>query len=383
MSTQAEFKLWQTACGDFQLHRRPLRRRELLQAWDAADSLLIEHIHQLGLAAGSEVLIVNDDFGALCTALSQFSCSLWSDSATSHIASANNCSHNSCSQPNHLASTDQPVGNYALIVYKLPKSRSLQEFQLSRLAPLCGPSTQFVGAAMAKHIDSNVMASFAKLIGEAKASLAHKKARLIHVTPKLDATEYNNDSRLLTLPEFDLVLENRANVFSRNKLDQGSRVLLECMENLDTPTRVADLGCGNGLLGIVAQRLWPKASVHFFDDSYLAINSAENNYAANIGAAMDTPPSFTASDCLHDYDGEPFDLILCNPPFHQNHHVGDHIAQQMFHDSYQHISEDGHLCVVGNRHLAYFKRLQGLFGNASNIHSNAKFVVTLSQKCRP
>lgn len=380
MSIQAEFKQWQTANGNFNLHRRPLRRRELLQAWDAADSLLIEHVNQLGLSENCEILVVNDDFGALCTALSQFKCSLWSDSATSHIACADNCNHNGRPQPNYIASTEQPSGDYALIVYKLPKSRSLLEFQLSRIAPLCSPNTQFVGAAMAKHIDSNVMTTFTTLIGAAKASLAHKKARLIHVSPAPSAAEYSNDSHVLTLPEFELVLENRANVFSRNKLDQGSRVILECMDELDTPTRIADLGCGNGLLGIVAQRLWPDAHVHFFDDSYLAIDSAKKNYAANI-SSIATPPAFTAGDCLHNYAEEPFDLILCNPPFHQNHHVGDHIAQQMFRDGYQQISEDGYLCVVGNRHLAYFKRLQGLFGNAANIHSNAKFVVTLSQKC--
>ena len=56
--------LCQTPFGAFRLTRYPARREEPLQAWCAADLLLLEEIHRLE-TPGTDILVVNDEHGAL------------------------------------------------------------------------------------------------------------------------------------------------------------------------------------------------------------------------------------------------------------------------------------------------------------------------------
>jgi 23S rRNA (guanine1835-N2)-methyltransferase len=365
--------------GSFTLSRRPHRDRETLQAWDAADEYLLHHLAAKDIAADSRFLIVNDSQGALSTALADYSCTLWADSAISQLSSLENCARNERKPPLFVPATEIPPGSYDYILYKLPKSRSLLKYQLQHLAPLIAAPERFIAAAMARHIDHHVVTYFADYLAPARPSLARKKARLIELleapTPKVPA----DDSKVLSLPELGLTLCNRANVFSRDKLDRGSRLMLSGIELLPSATRVADLGCGNGLLGISAARRWPDASIYFFDDSFLAIDSACKNAASNTPTAA-AKARYIADDGLSNYTDEPFDLILCNPPFHQDHHVGDHIAKTMFQDCVTHLAPEGRLCVVGNRHLGYHVLLKQLFGHCDIIASDPKFVVLLAYR---
>ena len=74
--------------------------------------------------------------------------------------------------------------------------------------------------------------------------------------------------------------------------------------------------------------------------------------------------------------------ILCNPPFHQQHAITDHIAWQMFNDARRSLKYGGELYVVGNRHLDYFRKLKRAFGNCTTIATNNKFVVLKATKVR-
>ena len=377
-----ETRLFNSPYGELTLFRRPFRPRETLQAWDAADDYLLHYLSEQDLGANARILIVNDSFGSLTTALADYACTLWADSAISQLCSAENAARNGKRPPQFIPATQVPEGNFDVILYRLPKSRSLLNYQLQSLAPLCQAGAVFIGAAMARHIDQHIVAAFAKNIATVKPSLARKKARLMHLDGEILSGSAQSDTKTITLADHEMVLANRANVFSRDKLDQGSRILLDSLAKLDAPQHVADLGCGNGIIGISAAKRWPGAQFHYFDDSFLAIDSAQRNVSHNLGEARQAA-RFTASDCLFDYKGERFDLILCNPPFHQDHHVGDHIARQMFRDSFEHLVTDGVLCVVGNRHLGYHILLKKLFGNCETINSDSKFVVLLARKTTP
>ena len=69
------------------------------------------------------------------------------------------------------------------------------------------------------------------------------------------------------------------------------------------------------------------------------------------------------------------DLILCNPPFHQSHAVGDTVALAMFQDAAHVLRQDGELWVVGNRHLSYHMKLKRWFSDLELLASNSKFVL--------
>jgi 16S rRNA G1207 methylase RsmC len=69
------------------------------------------------------------------------------------------------------------------------------------------------------------------------------------------------------------------------------------------------------------------------------------------------------------------DRVLNNPPFHEDHAIGDATAWRMFSESRDVLKRGGELWVVGNRHLAYHAKLKRLFGNCNLVASNPRFVV--------
>ena len=91
--------------------------------------------------------------------------------------------------------------------------------------------------------------------------------------------------------------------------------------------RVADLGCGNGVLGIACALQNPDAHFTLVDESYMAVQSAQHNWHAALGAREVV---MRAADGLAGQAPDSLDAVLCNPPFHQQQVVGDFLAWRMF-----------------------------------------------------
>jgi 16S rRNA (guanine1207-N2)-methyltransferase len=173
-------------------------------------------------------------------------------------------------------------------------------------------------------------------------------------------------------------IQNHASLFSRDRLDPGSRLLLEHMPQDPRFRHIVDLGCGNGVLGLIAAALNPAASLLFSDESFMAIASAEANFRDAFAQARDA--DFTVGDCLQAVSAASQDLVLINPPFHQQHSVGDAIAWRMFKDARRVLAAGGELRIVANRHLGYHAKLKKLFGNCETVAANSKFVILASIK---
>ena len=110
----------------------------------------------------------------------------------------------------------------------------------------------------------------------------------------------------------------------------------------------------------------------------MAIDSARINFEAAFGKERDA--EFTVTNCLQGISNDSVDLVLNNPPFHQQTSVGDTIAWQMFIDARKALKTSGELWVVGNRHLAYRAKLKKIFGNCEQVASNTKFVLLKAVK---
>jgi len=121
----------------------------------------------------------------------------------------------------------------------------------------------------------------------------------------------------------------------------------------------------------------PEATIHFVDESYMAVASAESNFNR---AFPERSALFKVTDCLNGITLDSCDLILNNPPFHQQNTIGDFIAWQMFTESKAVLKQGGELWVIGNRHLNYHAKLKRLLGNCSTVASNNKFVILKTVK---
>ncbi len=376
MSIKTE-NLLRVGQGEFELNRLPKRPLELLRAWDAADEYLLNTLAEdLKSSADARILIFNDSFGALAVALSSFQPQAVSDSYLSQQATRLNLAANGLPEYSvKLINSLEPLkGVFDLVLIKVPKTLALLEDQLIRLHPHLLPSTQIIVAGMIKTLPPSIWKMLERLVGPTTTALARKKARLIFASPDPELViPVNPYPVCYQLEGSDYLISNHANVFSRDSLDIGTRFFLQHLPARQGACDIIDLGCGNGLLGLMAAEQNPSATIHFVDESFMAVVSAKENFYRAFG--QERTATFHASDGLQDFEFATADLILCNPPFHQNNTVGDQIAIRMFQQSKKVLRKGGELWVIGNRHLNYHLNLNRLFGKHSVVASNAKFVI--------
>lgn len=351
-----------------ELKRYPHRKLELLQAWDAADELLIEHLETTDLT-GKRILICNDSFGALSVSLMDFSPTVFTDS----FVSAEATRRNSESRVDPVNSLEQLSGIYDLILIRVPKNMSFFEDLLCRITPHLQTQSKIICGYMVKHQAKASFNLLEKLIGNTTTSLAQKKARLIFA----DFERKRADSPFPTdvqVPGFPEPFLNHSNLFSREKLDIGTRFFLEHLPKEDHSVAL-DIGCANGMIGIRAKQKNLETKVIFTDDSKMALLSAEENWKRHFPSARSGSAEFLWTNGYEDGEPNTVGLVLCNPPFHQGTARGDFIAHQMFTDAKRVLIPGGLLRVIGNTHLHYPTVLRKLFGNAEVVATNAKFTI--------
>lgn len=367
--------------GDLTLEITPYSSNKSLRAWDAADEYLLQHLATIKPIGTSSVVIVNDSYGALTNALAESNPIHISDSWIARQAAIHNLSINANNPEavTWLNSLETPAKAVDFLLIKIPKSLALLEDQLIRLRPQLTTKSIVVAAGMTRSIHASTLKLFEEILGPTHTSLARKKARLIFTT--VDNQQETRESPWpcsYEIPDLSLSLSSHANVFSASKPDIGSMFMLDTIPASDKTLTIVDLACGNGMLGIIAAQRNPQAKIVFTDESWMAVESAKHNFKALFGP--DRKAEFHVGDCLNEVKTGSVDLILNNPPFHQQNVITDEIAWKMFKQSYSALKKHGHIIIVGNRHLNYHSKLKRLFSNTKLLKNNRKFVVLCSVK---
>ncbi len=136
-----------------------------------------------------------------------------------------------------------------------------------------------------------------------------------------------------------LLCQTDAGVFSRDRLDPGSALLLEAIFEYVPPDftgRTLDLGCGWGPVGMNLACRYPGIALALCDINRRALELAESNFARN-GLCAD----FYHSDGLAEVPGA-FALIATNPPIR----AGKAAVYRLFEESLSRLEPGGALLVV-------------------------------------
>ena len=156
-----------------------------------------------------------------------------------------------------------------------------------------------------------------------------------------------------------------AGVFSKGGIDFGSSLLLKTLIIKNNNSRILDVGCGYGPIGITIAKMNKNAYVDMVDVNLRAINLAKKNAVKNDVNNVNIFESNAYQNVENMYD-----VIVTNPPIR----AGKQVVHNIILGGYDHLNDGGSLwCVIQKKQGAEsaLKVLREKYSNVI-IHSKDK-----------
>ena len=161
-------------------------------------------------------------------------------------------------------------------------------------------------------------------------------------------------------------------VFSKDRFDYGTRVLLNSVDIDKLSGNVLDLGCGLGVVGVILGTFNKGINIDMVDINERAIDLAKNNLVLNNIKA-----NVFVSDIYSNIDNK-YDFIITNPPIR----AGKNVIRGFLLGSYDYLKDDGILYFVMRKDhgvKSMIKELSVKF-NTSIVNKDKGFYVVLCTK---
>jgi len=162
-----------------------------------------------------------------------------------------------------------------------------------------------------------------------------------------------------------LTFETDTTSFSPNAIDRGTLAMLSAVE-FNVNDKVLDLGCGYGVVGILAAKLIGAENVVMSDINRKSVELAAKNAAQNgVGGV-----AIVKSDGFHELDAAGFTMILSNPPYHTDFSIAKHFIEKGF----NRLAVGGRMVMVTKRLDWYKNKLAAIFGGVKVVEIDGYFV---------
>lgn len=133
--------------------------------------------------------------------------------------------------------------------------------------------------------------------------------------------------------ELDMTVDN--GVFSKKRLDFGTRTLLESLNLDNIKGDVLDFGCGYGPIGIYLAKK-TKANIDMIDINIRSLNLAKKN------AILNKVKVNIFESNIYKNVNKKYDFIITNPPIR----VGKKILYEILFEAVNYLKENGELWLV-------------------------------------
>lgn len=160
-------------------------------------------------------------------------------------------------------------------------------------------------------------------------------------------------------------LETRPGLFSPEHVDRGTLAMLSHVK-IASGMRIMDLGCGCGVVGIVAAKIAGEENVFMSDADPMAVETARRNAERNGVSGVQV----CVSDGFQSVDASGFDLILSNPPYQTDFSV----AKGFIEKGFNRLKIGGKLYMVTKRRAWYKNKMISVFGGVEIRETDGYYV---------
>jgi 16S rRNA (guanine1207-N2)-methyltransferase len=186
---------------------------------------------------------------------------------------------------------------------------------------------------------------------------------------------HQNISLHFTVNGDSYTLKSDRGVFSKDSLDDGTRLLLETILQADLGTHLLDVGCGIGPIGLILAKADPKRHVTLSDVNLRALDLAKEN-AELLGVTSQV--EIIASD-VYTTISHPYDTIVSNPPIR----AGKKVTYRIYDEAPAHLTEHGRLILVIRRQQgaeSVLAHLTSLFNKVEVLDRHKGYYVIVATK---
>jgi 16S rRNA (guanine1207-N2)-methyltransferase len=171
----------------------------------------------------------------------------------------------------------------------------------------------------------------------------------------------------------DLAYATKPGLFSWQRVDDGTRLLVEALVErpLRTDDAVLDIGSGSGILSLVAAHQASRGLVVAVDADCRAVEATQRTLAHHGLAHAEA----LISDCGQAVRDRAFTAVVTNPPFHRQRDTTYDVVEQIIRDAAQLLTAGGRLYLVANRFLRYAPLIEAAFGNAGPLRQDNRYTV--------
>ena len=281
-------------------------------------------------------------------------------------------------QANVHFGVDLPEGDFDQAIIFVPKSKELLNYILhnvvSRLS--LGASIFLVGE---KKAGVERAAKQLQPYGQALKLDSARHCQMWQVTINTTVTakalaDWAQQYTVAT-PNGDLTICALPGVFSQNRLDVGTAALLPFLSKV-TSGKIADFGCGAGVISAYRAKLNPKNRIFAMDDDAFALASTRMTFEKN-----DLAPEQLEITAVTGIEDAPLFLhaIVSNPPFHQGIQTDYNASESLCKTSRRHLKSGGELWIVANRFLNYPLLIEQNFGQCTTKADQQGFKVLFAK----
>jgi 16S rRNA (guanine1207-N2)-methyltransferase len=361
-----------------------------LLAIDGTDRFILDeapHVHGDALRQPGKVAVVDDRFGVLTLgAMSVHGASevrVVQDSLVGVRALEANAGTFGRRGFHHPETLEQAFRDVRLVLLRLSKSNDRLDEVARAVARYAALDVVLLCGGVTKHMNLSQNDVLRRYFGDVTASRGRGKSRLLVAQDPLRAAATRADAtnpwpRSVHNDGLGMTIVAHGGVFAGTSLDQGTRVLLDAMDDAVPSARtIVDLGCGNGVIAAAVARRRPAVKVVATDVSSIAVASTRATAEANGVADRVRVVRTDAGDELDEGSAQ---LVLCNPPFHADTTVTTDAAEAMFRNAATILQSGGELWCVWNSHLRYRPVLEKAVGPTRQVLRTDRFTVTASRR---